>query len=191
MTNHHPVMQTFLIGWCIDFGRMILNDNFGLFIYSLTQLLVLAFTLSLTIKYLNENNVNKENDMSKSVEDYQKEITRVMKAHRTYTKALDMQIHSLASALRNLDLANQQIDTLSEVTVWETTRYGEKLAPHPVFKIAKDAQDMITRQMKALSLTVDDLAGETDEDPLTDLTKKLVKKRKAPKIIKPLEEDAE
>jgi hypothetical protein len=129
--------------------------------------------------------------MSKSVEDYQKEITRVMKAHRTYTKALDMQIRSLASALRNLDLANQQIDTLSEVTVWETTRYGEKLAPHPVFKIAKDAQDMITRQMKALSLTVDDLAGETDEDPLADLTKKLVKKRKAPKIIKPLEEDAE
>ena len=129
--------------------------------------------------------------MSKSVEDYQREITRVMKAHRTYTKALDMQIHSLASALRNLDLANQQIDTLSEVTVWETTRYGEKLAPHPVFKIAKDAQDMITRQMKALSLTVDDLAGETGEDPLTDLTKKLVKKRKAPKIIKPLEEDAE
>ena len=129
--------------------------------------------------------------MSKSVEDYQREITRVMKAHRTYTKALDMQIHSLASALRNLDLANQQIDTLSEVTVWETTRYGEKLAPHPVFKIAKDTQDMITRQMKALSLTVDDLAGETDEDPLTDLTKKLVKKRRAPKIIKPLEEDAE
>lgn len=129
--------------------------------------------------------------MNKNVEDYQKEITRVMKAHRTYTKALDMQIHSLASALSNLDLANQQIDTLSEVTVWETTRYGEKLAPHPVFKIAKDAQDMITRQMKALSLTVDDLAGETDEDPLTDLTKKLVKKRKAPKIIKPLEEDAE
>lgn len=113
-----------------------------------------------------------------------------MKAHRTYTKALDMQIHSLASAMRNLDLANQQIDGLTEVTVWETTRYGEKLAPHPVFKIAKDAQDMITRQMKALGLTVEDLAGEADEDPLTDLTKKLTKKRKAPKIIKPLD-DAE
>lgn len=128
--------------------------------------------------------------MSKSVEDYQKEIVRVMKAHRTYTKALDMQIHSLASAMRNLDLANQQIDGLTEVTVLETTRYGEKLAPHPVFKIAKDAQDMITRQMKALGLTVEDLAGEADEDPLTDLTKKLTKKRKAPKIIKPLD-DAE
>ena len=49
---------------------------------------------------------------------------------------------------------------------------------------------MITRQMKALGLTVEDLAGEADEDPLTDLTKKLTKKRKAPKIIKPLD-DAE
>ena len=126
--------------------------------------------------------------MAKSVEEYRKEIVRKMKVHKTYTQALDMQIYSLASAMRNLDLANEQIDGLTEVTVWETTRYGEKLAPHPAFKIAKDAQDMVTRQMKALNLTVEDLSGEADEDPLTDLTKKLTKKRKAPTIIKPVEE---
>ena len=126
--------------------------------------------------------------MAKSVEEYRKDIVRKMKAHKTYTQALDMQIYSLASAMRNLDLANEQIDGLTEVTVWETTRYGEKLAPHPAFKIAKDAQDMVTRQMKALNLTVEDLSGEADEDPLTDLTKKLTKKRKAPTIIKPAEE---
>lgn len=126
--------------------------------------------------------------MSKSVEEYRKDIVRKMKVHKTYTQALDMQIYSLASAMRNLDLANEQIDGLTEVTVWETTRYGEKLAPHPAFKIAKDAQDMVTRQMKALNLTVEDLSGEADEDPLTDLTKKLTKKRKAPTIIKPVEE---
>ena len=126
--------------------------------------------------------------MAKSVEEYRKEIVRKMKVHKTYTQALDMQIYSLASAMRNLDLANEQIDGLTEVTVWETTRYGEKLAPHPAFKIAKDAQDMVTRQMKALNLTVEDLSGEADEDPLTDLTKKLTKKRKAPTIIKPAEE---
>lgn len=126
--------------------------------------------------------------MAKSVEEYRKDIVRKMKVHKTYTQALDMQIYSLASAMRNLDLANEQIDGLSEVTVWETTRYGEKLAPHPAFKIAKDAQDMVTRQMKALNLTVEDLSGEADEDPLTDLTKKLTKKRKAPTIIKPVEE---
>lgn len=126
--------------------------------------------------------------MAKSVEEYRKEIVRKMKVHKTYTQALDMQIYSLASAMRNLDLANEQIDGLGEVTVWETTRYGQKIAPHPAFKIAKDAQDMITRQMKALSLTVEDLSGEADEDPLTDLTKKLTKKRKAPTIIRPKEE---
>lgn len=126
--------------------------------------------------------------MAKSVEEYRKEIVRKMKVHKTYTQALDMQIYSLASAMRNLDLANEQIDGLTEVTVWETTRYGQKIAPHPAFKIAKDAQDMVTRQMKALNLTVEDLSGEADEDPLTDLTKKLTKKRKTPTIIKPVEE---
>lgn len=126
--------------------------------------------------------------MAKSVEEYRKEIVRKMKVHKTYTQALDMQIYSLASAMRNLDLANEQIDGLTEVTVWETTRYGQKIAPHPAFKIAKDAQDMVTRQMKALNLTVEDLSGEADEDPLTDLTKKLTKKRKTPTIIKPAEE---
>lgn len=126
--------------------------------------------------------------MAKSVEEYRKEIVRKMKVHKTYTQALDMQIYSLASAMRNLDLANEQIDGLGEVTVWETTRYGQKIAPHPAFKIAKDAQDMVTRQMKALNLTVEDLSGEADEDPLTDLTKRLTKKRKAPTIIRPIEE---
>ena len=126
--------------------------------------------------------------MAKSVEEYRKEIARKMKVHKTYTQALDMQIYSLASAMRNLDLANEQIDGLTEVTVLETTRYGKKMAPHPAFKIAKDAQDMVTRQMKALNLTVGDLSGEADEDPLTDLTKKLTKKRKAPTIIKPVDD---
>lgn len=126
--------------------------------------------------------------MAKSVEEYRKDIVRKMKVHKTYTQALDMQIYSLASAMRNLDLANEQIDGLTEVTVLETTRYGKKMAPHPAFKIAKDAQDMVTRQMKALNLTVEDLSGEADEDPLTDLTKKLTKKRKAPTIIKPVDD---
>ncbi len=58
MTNHHPVMQTFLIGWCIDFGRMILNDNFGLFIYTMIQTLIYVSTLAYTIKFLKNNGVS-------------------------------------------------------------------------------------------------------------------------------------
>lgn len=123
--------------------------------------------------------------MAKKVEEYEKEVTKALKAHNLYTASLKMQIRSLASAMRNLELANDQIDGLEETTVWETTRYGEKLAPHPVFKIAKEAQELITRQMKSLGLTAEDLAGDTDEDPMVDVTKKLIKKRRAPKIIKP------
>lgn len=129
--------------------------------------------------------------MAKSVNDYKKDIVRTLRNLKTYSKGLDMQILSLASAMRNLEMANDQIDGLTETTVWETTRYGEKLAPHPVFKIAKEAQELVTRQMKALGLTVEDLAGEADDDPLVDLTKKLTKKRKQPTIIKPKTEGEE
>ena len=123
--------------------------------------------------------------MAKTVNEYVKEITKTLKVNKTYSRGLDMQILSLASAMRNLEMANNQIDGLTETTVWETTRYGEKLAPHPVFKIAKEAQELVTRQMKALGLTVDELAGNTEDDPLADLTKKLTKKRKQPTIINP------
>ena len=121
----------------------------------------------------------------KTIEDYQKQIKRELKANHTYSRALDIQIKSLASAMRNLDMANAQIDTLTETTVWEKTRYGEKLSPHPVFKVAKEAQELISRQMKILGLTVEDLGGGGEDDPIADLTKKLTKKRADPKIIKP------
>ena len=123
--------------------------------------------------------------MSRTVNEYKTDIIKVLKAHRLYSKGLDAQVLSLASAMRNLEMANEQIDTLGETTVLEKTRYGEKLAPHPVFKIAKEAQELITRQMKALGLTAEALAGEVEEDPLADLTRKLAKRRRQPKIIKP------
>ena len=123
--------------------------------------------------------------MAKNVNEPVNERTQTLKANKTYSRGLDMQILSLASAMRNLEMANNQIDGLTETTVWETTRYGEKLAPHPVFKIAKEAQELVTRQMKALGLTVDERAGNTEDDTLADLTKKLTKKRKQPTIINP------
>jgi len=123
--------------------------------------------------------------MVKTVNKYVKEITKTLKANKVYSRGLDMQILSLASAMRNLDMSNDQIDKLTEVTVWETTRYGKKIAPHPAFKVAKEAQELVTRQMKVLGLTVEGLAGNTEDDPLVELTKKLAKKRKQSIIIDP------
>lgn len=57
ITNHHPVIHTLLLGNCLKIGNIIGNDNFGLFIYSFIQILVLSSVLSYTIKYMNKLNV--------------------------------------------------------------------------------------------------------------------------------------
>ncbi len=58
MTNHHPILHTYLLGICLSIGRIILNDNFGLFIYTLIQTVVYASTLSYTIKFLKKNDIS-------------------------------------------------------------------------------------------------------------------------------------
>lgn len=117
-------------------------------------------------------NEEKLTDMAKKVDEYRKEIERALRAAGKYSKSLGAQIMSLAGALRTLDIANDEIDGLECTTVKTVSRYGnESLAPHPVFKVQKDAQDSVTRQMKALGLTAEALAGQDENDPLIDLTK--------------------
>ena len=57
MTNHHPILQTYLIGWFLSFGRLVLNDNFGLFMYTLFQSIIYISVLSYTIKFLYEHKI--------------------------------------------------------------------------------------------------------------------------------------
>ena len=122
--------------------------------------------------------------MAKKVADYQKIVKNALKSCGNYSKSLDIQIISLASALRTLGLANDEIDTLDVTTILETTRYGKKMAPHPAFKVQRDAQDSVTRQMKALGLTAADISGDSDDDPLVDLTTKVKNAGKSPVIVK-------
>lgn len=121
------------------------------------------------------------------VSDYKAGIVKALKSVGKYSKGLDIQILSLAGALCTLNKANAEIEELDTVTITVISRYGnETLAPHPVFKIQKDAQDSVTRQMKALGLTAEDLIGTDDDDPLIDLTKKVKNAgRKKPTILKP------
>lgn len=125
--------------------------------------------------------------MAKRVNEYKKDIEKALRAAGKYSKSLGAQILSLAGALRTLDLANDEIDRLDSTTISATSRYGnETLVPHPVFKIQKDAQDSVTRQMKALGLTAEELTGTDEDDPLIDLTKKVKSAgSKKPTIIKP------
>jgi len=58
MTNHHPILQTYLLGWALDIGRTLNNANFGLFLYTLTQSIIYSTCLAFTIKFLKHHNVN-------------------------------------------------------------------------------------------------------------------------------------
>ena len=124
--------------------------------------------------------------MAKKVNEYKKEVEKALKAAGKYSTSLGAQILSLAGALRTLDLANDEIDKLEGVTIPVTSRYGnETRAPHPAFKVQKDAQDSVTRQMKALGLTAEELTGTDEDDPLIDLTKKVKNAgRKKASIVK-------
>ncbi|MBR4757006.1 MAG: hypothetical protein IK076_08700 [Bacteroidales bacterium] len=123
--------------------------------------------------------------MVKSLTEYKQQIEKALKSIKKYNKGLDMQVTSLATALMAVDKAQAQIEGLVEVTVLEETRYGYKYAMHPVFKVLKDQQDSVTRQLKALGLTPENLTNEDEEDPLVGVTKKVIKAGKKPRIIKP------
>ncbi|MDD6224601.1 MAG: DUF6020 family protein [bacterium] len=58
MTTHHPTIHTFLLGGCIQLGSKIIDDNFGLFIYSILQTLCLASALAYSIFFLKKHQVS-------------------------------------------------------------------------------------------------------------------------------------
>lgn len=123
--------------------------------------------------------------MAFSLEEYRKKIEKALKSAGTYHAGLESQLSALAGALRTLDIANAEIDGLETTTVVESTRYGSKLAPHPVFKVQRDAADSVTKQLKQLGLTPEDLGGGDQSDPLVKLTKELKNVSRRIKIIRP------
>ncbi len=57
ITNHHPVLHTLLLGGFVQLGKLLSNDNLGLFMYSILQIGILSSTLAYTIQYLKNQNV--------------------------------------------------------------------------------------------------------------------------------------
>lgn len=57
LTNFNPVAHTILLGGCFKLGYYIGNVNFGLFIYSVVQMLILVSALSYSIYYMKREGV--------------------------------------------------------------------------------------------------------------------------------------
>ena len=52
ITNHHPVVHTVILGLCMQFGKLVGNDNIGLFTYTILQVLLLASTFAYVINFI-------------------------------------------------------------------------------------------------------------------------------------------
>ena len=52
ITNHHPVVHTVILGLCMQFGKLIGNDNIGLFTYIILQVLLMASTFAYVINFM-------------------------------------------------------------------------------------------------------------------------------------------
>lgn len=59
ITNHHPVLHTLLLGGFVKIGMIFGNFNFGLFLYSFLQTLILSFTLAYVVKFLFDQKMGK------------------------------------------------------------------------------------------------------------------------------------
>ena len=58
ITNHHPVLHTVLLGMCMKVGKLIGNDNFGVFLCSLIQILLLSIALSYIVNFMKKIKTN-------------------------------------------------------------------------------------------------------------------------------------
>ena len=54
MSNHHPAFLSVIMGLLADLGRFLINDNFGISLFIIIQMLFNAFVYSYTIKVLSK-----------------------------------------------------------------------------------------------------------------------------------------
>ena len=109
----------------------------------------------------------------KTVQSYKSRLVRILKKTGKYNDGLLITVEVLANTMRTLSLCRDEIDGLDKTTVVETTRYGQKLAPHPVFKVQRDAQDSLARLCKTLGLTYTDLMKDIEGDGLEDFMERI------------------
>ena len=53
-TNHHPIVSTLVEGSIVEFGRRIIDYNFGLFLFVFLQSLLQSFTFAYTVKFISD-----------------------------------------------------------------------------------------------------------------------------------------
>lgn len=58
-SNHHPVFPTLIMGLSMKLGRIIYNDNLGIFLYTFPQLMFSCFTFAYILKFMKDIKTSK------------------------------------------------------------------------------------------------------------------------------------
>lgn len=96
-------------------------------------------------------------------ESYKKRIIAAMRDCGTYNRNLTMQIENLAFSLYVLSKCREDIEKPDfTITVMKETRDGEQPIENPILKTASRYQADVSRQMRQLKLTVEDIMGTPD-----------------------------
>ncbi len=106
-------------------------------------------------------------------QEYVAALTKLLQDRKKYNDALAVSVEQVADALIVRDLCRKDLDGLDSTTVTETTRYGGKLIPHPVFKIMHDAQATLVKVCKSLGITYDEMSEELEPDPFAEIMQRL------------------
>lgn len=122
----------------------------------------------------------------KTLDHYRKKIIALLSQSGQYKPGLSPHILALATAMRNLERINADLDNLESCTYPEKTAYGTRIQENPLFGMAHKQMQAIARAAKPLGLDCDKLMNDTESDPLVELTDKLIDKEgKSPEIVKP------
>lgn len=98
-----------------------------------------------------------------SYESYKTRIVRTMTKAGTYTPLLTLQIEALASALYVMYRCLEKIqDKDFDPVMMKITRDGKQPVENPVLKTHSRYLAEVSRQMRLLKLTVEDVVGSPD-----------------------------
>lgn len=123
----------------------------------------------------------------KTLNFYMRKIKALLKDNGIYKSGLEPHIIALATALRNLDKINAEIDVIEHCVYIEQTAYGKRVQENPLFGMASKQLAAIARAAKPLGLDCGKLLADDDDDPLVELTQRLTGDAEEPQIIKPRE----
>lgn len=97
-------------------------------------------------------------------------IRKALKEQNNYSKDMESAILLAAGNLFAYQMALSDLEKLDCTYITEISREGsERLVPHPVFRVFKDASESVRRSLRELQLTLATLEGTTENDDLDNL----------------------